>query len=191
MDVDGTQGKYYAIIWVGTPPQQVTAQFDSGSCTIFIPSCTGAACTGVLAYNSEVSTSGKPTGISRSLTYGTNVKTTVSGTVTYESVSNNVQGANAITGFSMTTVPGGTSLAWGLCANYAAYNKNTTPPAASFTQALLDAGLSSQKVYSTNYSPATKKGTFTFGSYDLARPIVWSPNVSGGYPWQVLPTSIN
>ncbi|KFP44309.1 Embryonic pepsinogen, partial [Chlamydotis macqueenii] len=65
--------EYYGIISIGTPPQDFTVVFDTGSSNLWVPSvfCTSLACQNHQTFNPSQSSTYKSTGRNLSIFYGT------------------------------------------------------------------------------------------------------------------------
>lgn len=83
-NVSSTQYQYYGNLTVGTPPQVLSAIFDTGSSWIVLPSwdCTGE-CSGDTRFKSSASSTYQSTGSQETITYG---KGSVAGTVVKDTV---------------------------------------------------------------------------------------------------------
>ncbi|XP_078542482.1 pepsin A-like [Lissotriton helveticus] len=73
--------EYFGTISIGTPPQDFSVVFDTGSSDFWVPSvsCSSSACTNHRRFNPQVSSTFQPTDISISIAYGAGSMTGVLG----------------------------------------------------------------------------------------------------------------
>ncbi|KAG8505705.1 Pepsin A [Galemys pyrenaicus] len=92
--------EYFGTIGIGTPPQEFTVIFDTGSSNLWVPSvyCSSPACTNHNRFNPKKSSTYKPTRQSVSIAYGTGSMTGVLG---YDTVAG-IADTNQIFGLSQT-----------------------------------------------------------------------------------------
>uniref|UniRef100_A0A8C4LID4 Pepsin A n=1 Tax=Equus asinus TaxID=9793 RepID=A0A8C4LID4_EQUAS len=79
--VPAPQEEYFGTISIGTPPQEFTVIFDTGSSNLWVPSiyCSSLACSDHNRFNPEDSSTYRATSESVSITYGTGSMTGVLG----------------------------------------------------------------------------------------------------------------
>uniref|UniRef100_A0A3Q2GS93 Pepsin A n=1 Tax=Equus caballus TaxID=9796 RepID=A0A3Q2GS93_HORSE len=90
---------YFGTISIGTPPQEFTVIFDTGSSNLWVPStyCSSLACSDHNRFNPEDSSTYEATSESISITYGTGSMT---GVLRYNTVRVSIEDTNQIFGLS-------------------------------------------------------------------------------------------
>ncbi|XP_040189950.1 pepsin A-like [Rana temporaria] len=83
--VDYMDNEYFGTISIGTPPQDFSVVFDTGSADLWVPSvsCSSDACTNHQRFNPHVSSSFQPSNQIVSISYGTGK---ISGALAYDTV---------------------------------------------------------------------------------------------------------
>uniref|UniRef100_A0A3Q2LQ02 Pepsin A n=1 Tax=Equus caballus TaxID=9796 RepID=A0A3Q2LQ02_HORSE len=91
--------EYFGTISIGTPPQEFTVIFDTGSSNLWVPStyCSSLACSDHNRFNPEDSSTYEATSESISITYGTGSMT---GVLRYNTVRVSIEDTNQIFGLS-------------------------------------------------------------------------------------------
>ncbi|XP_055987661.1 pepsin A [Sorex fumeus] len=94
--------EYFGTIAIGTPPQEFTVIFDTGSSNLWVPSvyCSSPACTNHNRFNPEKSSTFQPTDQTLSIAYGTGSMTGVLGYDTVQVAG--ITDTNQIFGLSKT-----------------------------------------------------------------------------------------
>uniref|UniRef100_F6YJP9 Pepsin A n=1 Tax=Equus caballus TaxID=9796 RepID=F6YJP9_HORSE len=94
-----TLAEYFGTISIGTPPQEFTVIFDTGSSNLWVPStyCSSLACSDHNRFNPEDSSTYEATSESISITYGTGSMT---GVLRYNTVRVSIEDTNQIFGLS-------------------------------------------------------------------------------------------
>jgi hypothetical protein len=175
---NGANGIFVSTIGLGTPAQQVTVLFDSGSFWLQVQSSQCTTCSQI-AYTSSKSNSNACTSNSATLSYGSGQSLT--GPVCSDSVTLN---GGVTTGFPFIQVSSSTgtpqSLAgiMGIGYNYSLYSSQKKSNPSSIVQFLKNSGKTSKLLVSLCYDNVNQmKGSLTFGAYDptLSNSISWFP----------------
>uniref|UniRef100_A0A8C6V4N9 pepsin A n=1 Tax=Naja naja TaxID=35670 RepID=A0A8C6V4N9_NAJNA len=185
--------EYIGTISIGTPPQQFTVIFDTGSSNLWVPSvyCSSAACSDHHKFNPQQSSTFHATSQTLSITYGTGSMT---GFLGYDTVQvGSIQVTNQIFGLSQTEP--GSFLYYspfdgilGL-----AYPSLSSSGATPVFDNMMSEGLVSQDLFSVFLSSDDQKGSFVmFGGIDdtyFTGNLNWVP-VSVEYYWEITLDSI-
>uniref|UniRef100_A0A8C9A9H1 pepsin A n=1 Tax=Prolemur simus TaxID=1328070 RepID=A0A8C9A9H1_PROSS len=184
---------YFGTIGIGTPAQDFTVIFDTGSSNLWVPSiyCSSAACENHNRFNPEDSSTYEATSESVSITYGTGSMTGVLG---YDTVKvGGISDTNQIFGLSETEP--------GSFLYYApfdgilglAYPSISSSGATPVFDNLWDQGLVSQDLFSVYLSSNDDSGSVViFGGIDssyYSGELKWVPVSYEGY-WQITVDSI-
>lgn len=179
---------YYGVISIGTPPQQFTVNFDTGSADLWIPSTACSSCSSRRKYNHAGSSTYRNEGRAFSISYvdGSGVW----GVTSVDTVS--IGGGLAVrnqafaevtreAGLSYRRYDGLMGLAYGFIANYG----HLTPVENAYAQ-----GLISRKVFAfylnRNLASSSNGGELTIGGLDSAHfvgDLTYVPVTRRGY-WQ-------
>uniref|UniRef100_A0A8C6VCJ9 pepsin A n=1 Tax=Naja naja TaxID=35670 RepID=A0A8C6VCJ9_NAJNA len=185
--------EYTGTISIGTPPQQFTIIFDTGSANLWVPSvyCSSAACSDHRKFNPQQSSTFHATSRTLSITYGTGSMT---GFLGYDTVQvGSIQVTNQIFGLSQTEP--GSFLYYspfdgilGL-----AYPRMSASDATPVFDNMMSEGLVSQDLFSVFLSSDGQNGSFVmFGGIDdtyFTGNLNWVP-VTVEYYWQITLDSI-
>ncbi|XP_069326191.1 pepsin A [Eulemur rufifrons] len=185
--------EYFGTIGIGTPAQDFTVIFDTGSSNLWVPSiyCSSAACENHNRFNPEDSSTYEATSESVSITYGTGSMTGVLGYDTVEV--GGISDTNQIFGLSETEP--------GSFLYYApfdgilglAYPSISSSGATPVFDNLWDQGLVSQDLFSVYLSSDDDSGSVViFGGIDssyYSGELKWVPVSYEGY-WQITVDSI-
>lgn len=185
--------EYIGTIYIGTPPQQFTVLFDTGSANLWVPSvyCSSSACSNHNRFNPQQSSTYQATSQSVSITYGTGSMT---GFLAYDTTQvGNIQVTNQIFGLSETEP--GSFLYYspfdgilGL-----AYPSISSSGATPVFDNMMSEGLVSQDLFSVYLSSDDQSGSFVmFGGVDTSYysgSLNWIPLSSESY-WQITVDSI-
>ncbi|KAM6466301.1 pepsin A-like [Liasis olivaceus] len=188
MDVE-----YTGIIYIGTPPQEFSVLFDTGSSNLWVPSvyCSSEACSDHHRFNPQDSSTFQATSQSVSIVYGTGSMTGVLG---YDTVQvGSIQVTKQIFGLSETEP--GSFLYYspfdgilGL-----AYPGLSASGATPVFDNMMSEGLVSQDLFSVYLSSDDQTGSFVmFGGIDssyFTGNLNWVP-VTADYYWQITLDSI-
>ncbi|XP_070813417.1 pepsin A-like [Pituophis catenifer annectens] len=185
--------EYFGTISVGTPPQEFTVIFDTGSSNLWVPSvyCSSGACSDHHKFSPQQSSTFRSTSQTLSITYGTGSMTGILG---YDTVQvGNIQVSNQIFGLSQTEP--------GSFLYYApfdgilglAYPRLSYSGATPVFDNMMSENLVSQDLFSVFLSPDGQRGSFImFGGIDdsyYTGSLNWVP-VSVEYYWQITVDSI-
>ncbi|XP_001501875.2 pepsin A [Equus caballus] len=185
--------EYFGTISIGTPPQEFTVIFDTGSSNLWVPStyCSSLACSNHNRFNPEDSSTYEATSESVSITYGTGSMTGVLG---YDTVRvGGIEDTNQIFGLSETEP--------GSFLYYApfdgilglAYPSISASGATPVFDNMWDQGLVSQDLFSVYLSSDDESGSVVmFGGIDssyYSGSLNWVPVSNEGY-WQITVDSI-
>uniref|UniRef100_A0A8D2J8T2 pepsin A n=1 Tax=Varanus komodoensis TaxID=61221 RepID=A0A8D2J8T2_VARKO len=185
--------EYMGTIYIGTPQQQFTVLFDTGSSNLWVPSvyCSSEACSNHNLFNPQQSSTFQATSQSVSITYGTGSMTGILG---YDTVQvGNIQVTNQIFGLSETEP--------GSFLYYApfdgilglAYPSISSSGATPVFDNMMSEGLVSQDLFSVFLSSDEQGGSFVmFGGVDTSYysgSLNWVPLSSESY-WQITVDSI-
>ncbi|XP_062053825.1 pepsin-3-like [Lepus europaeus] len=185
--------EYFGTISIGTPPQDFTVIFDTGSSNLWVPSvyCSSAACSVHNQFNPEDSSTFQATSESLSITYGTGSMT---GFLGYDTVNvGNIEDTNQIFGLSESEP--------GSFLYYApfdgilglAYPSISASDATPVFDNMWDQGLVSQDLFSVYLSSDDDSGSVVmFGGIDSSYytgSLNWVPVSYEGY-WQITVDSI-
>uniref|UniRef100_A0A8C0H7U4 pepsin A n=1 Tax=Chelonoidis abingdonii TaxID=106734 RepID=A0A8C0H7U4_CHEAB len=188
MDVD-----YYGTISIGTPAQDFTVVFDTGSSNLWVPSvyCSSAACTNHNRFNPSDSSTYEATSQTLSIQYGNGSMT---GILAYDTVQvGGIADTNQIFGLSETE-PGSTFY-------YApfdgilglAFPSIASSGATPIFDNMMNEGLVSQDLFSVYLNSDEQSGSFvTFGSINssyYSGSLNWIPLSSETY-WEITMNSI-
>ncbi|XP_061465760.1 pepsin A-like isoform X2 [Rhineura floridana] len=184
--------EYIGTIYIGTPAQQFTVLFDTGSSNLWVPSvyCSSEACSNHNRFNPQDSSTYQATSQSVSVTYGTGSMT---GILAYDTVQvGSIEVTNQIFGLSETEP--GTFLYYspfdgilGL-----AYPSISASGATPVFDNMMSEGLVSQDLFSVYLSSDDQSGSFVmFGGFDdsYSGSLNWVPLSSESY-WQITVDSI-
>ncbi|XP_014717259.3 pepsin A [Equus asinus] len=185
--------EYFGTISIGTPPQEFTVIFDTGSSNLWVPStyCSSLACSNHNRFNPEDSSTYEATSESVSITYGTGSMTGVLG---YDTVRvGGIEDTNQIFGLSESEP--------GSFLYYApfdgilglAYPSISASGATPVFDNMWDQGLVSQDLFSVYLSSDDESGSVVmFGGIDssyYSGSLNWVPVSNEGY-WQITVDSI-
>ncbi|XP_046500266.1 pepsin A [Equus quagga] len=185
--------EYFGTISIGTPPQEFTVIFDTGSSNLWVPStyCSSLACSNHNRFNPEDSSTYEATSESVSITYGTGSMTGVLG---YDTVRvGGIEDTNQIFGLSESEP--------GSFLYYApfdgilglAYPSISASGATPVFDNMWDQGLVSQDLFSVYLSSDDESGSVVmFGGIDssyYSGSLNWVPVSNEGY-WQITMDSI-
>ncbi|NWJ09266.1 PEPA protein, partial [Crypturellus undulatus] len=185
--------EYVGTIAIGTPPQEFTVLFDTGSSNLWVPSvyCSSDACADHHRYNPALSSTYRGTADSISTWYGTG---SMKGYLAYDTVQvEDIQVPNQIFGLSMYEP--------GSFLYYVPFDGflGLAFPSISFSNAtpvfdnMMSQGLVSQNLFSIYLTPDEEKESFVmFGGIDDAYftgNLTWIPLSSETY-WQIKVDSI-
>ncbi|XP_012518183.1 PREDICTED: pepsin A [Propithecus coquereli] len=185
--------EYFGTIGIGTPTQDFTVVFDTGSSNLWVPSiyCSSAACTDHNRFNPEDSSTYEATSQSISITYGTGSMTGILG---YDTVHvGGISDTNQIFGLSESEP--------GSFLYYApfdgilglAYPSISASGATPVFDNIWDQGLVSEDLFSVFLSSDDKSGSVViFGGIDSSYytgELHWVPVSYEGY-WQITVDSI-
>ncbi|XP_062451261.1 embryonic pepsinogen-like [Rhea pennata] len=179
--------EYYGTISIGTPPQEFTVVFDTGSSNLWVPSvcCSSPACQNHQTFNPSNSSTYKSTSQSLSIQYGTGSMEGVVGsdTVTVASLVD----TNQL--FSLSATEPGKFFIFikfdgilGL-----GYPSLATSEIMPVIHNMMKEGLVEQNLFSIYLSQETTGSVVTFGGVDesyFTSPINWIPVSYQGY-WQI------
>uniref|UniRef100_A0A5F5PGP5 Pepsin A n=1 Tax=Equus caballus TaxID=9796 RepID=A0A5F5PGP5_HORSE len=184
---------YFGTISIGTPAQEFTVIFDTGSSNLWVPSiyCSSLACSDHNRFNPEDSSTYRATSESVSITYGTGSMTGVLG---YDTVRvGGIEDTNQIFGLSETEP--------GSFLYYApfdgilglAYPSISASGATPVFDNIWDQGLVSQDLFSVYLSSDDESGSVVmFGGIDpsyYTGSLHWVPVSNEGY-WQITMDSV-
>ncbi|XP_062053824.1 pepsin II-1 [Lepus europaeus] len=185
--------EYFGTISIGTPPQEFTVIFDTGSSNLWVPStyCSSLACFLHKRFNPDDSSTFQATSETLSITYGTGSMTGILG---YDTVKvGNIEDTNQIFGLSKTE-PGITFLVapfdgiLGL-----GYPSISASDATPVFDNMWNQGLVSQDLFSVYLSSNGEKGSMVmFGGIDSSYytgSLNWVPVSHEGY-WQITMDSV-
>ncbi|XP_077675975.1 pepsin A-like [Eretmochelys imbricata] len=185
--------EYFGTISIGTPAQDFTVIFDTGSSNLWVPSvyCSSAACTNHKKFNPSDSSTYKATSQSLSIQYGTGSMTGILG---YDTVQvGGIVDTNQIFGLSETE-PGSTFY-------YApfdgilglAFPSISSSGATPVFDNMMNEGLVSQDLFSVYLSSNDRTGSFVmFGGIDssyYSGSLNWIPLSSESY-WEITMDSV-
>ncbi|XP_059958712.1 pepsin A-like [Mesoplodon densirostris] len=185
--------EYFGTISIGTPPQDFTVIFDTGSSNLWVPStyCTSSACTNHKRFNPQKSSTFKGTSQTVSIAYGTGSMTGILG---YDTVKvAGISDTNQIFGLSETEP--------GSFLYYApfdgilglAYPSISSSGATPVFDNIWNQGLVSQDLFSVYLSNDDESGSVVqFGGIDSSYytgTLNWVPVTFEGY-WQITVDSI-
>ncbi|ETE73389.1 Pepsin A, partial [Ophiophagus hannah] len=187
-----TKVQYYGKIHIGTPPQEFTVVFDTGSSNLWVPSvfCKSPACKNHRRFNPSLSSTFKKTKQSMAIWYGTG---SMKGMLGYDTVQ--------VSGYSDTNQPFGLSIEEpGSIFTYAKFDGilGLAYPTISVDQAtpvfdnLMKEGLVQQDLFSFYLSRKETGSVITFGGIDHSHytgSINWIP-VSQQTYWQISMDSV-
>ncbi|XP_063145245.1 pepsin A-like [Candoia aspera] len=185
--------EYIGTIYIGTPPQQFTVLFDTGSSNLWVPSvyCSSHACSDHNRFNPQQSSTFQATSQSVSITYGTGSMT---GFLGYDTVQvGSIQVTNQIFGLSQTEP--GSFLYYSpfdgiLGLAYPALSASGATPV---FDNMMSEGLVSQDLFSVYLSSDDQSGSFVmFGGVDpsyYSGSLNWVP-LSAELYWQITLDSI-
>ncbi|XP_014648363.1 PREDICTED: pepsin A-5-like [Ceratotherium simum simum] len=191
--VPAPQEEYFGTISIGTPAQDFTVIFDTGSSNLWVPStyCSSLACTNHNRFNPEDSSTYEATSESVSIEYGTGSMTGILG---YDTVKvGGIDDTNQIFGLSETE-PGSTFY-------YApfdgilglAYPSISSSDATPVFDNIWDQGLISEDLISVYLSSDDESGSVViFGGIDSSYytgSLHWVPVSDEGY-WQIAVDSV-
>ncbi|XP_069907359.1 pepsin-3-like [Oryctolagus cuniculus] len=180
--------EYFGTISIGTPPQDFTVIFDTGSSNLWVPStyCSSAACTVHNQFNPDDSSTFQATSETLSITYGTGSMTGILG---YDTVNvGSIEDTNQIFGLSETEP--------GSFLYYApfdgilglAYPSISASDATPVFDNMWNEGLVSQDLFSVYLSSDDESGSLVmFGGIDSSYytgSLNWVPVSYEGY-WQI------
>ncbi|XP_006026084.1 pepsin A-like [Alligator sinensis] len=185
--------EYYGTISIGTPPQQFSVLFDTGSSNLWVPSvyCSSPACSNHNQFNPQNSSTYQATSESVSIQYGTGSMT---GFLAYDTVEvGGIQVVNQIFGLSETEP--GTFLEYspfdgilGL-----AFPSISSSGATPVFDNMMSQNLVSQDLFSVYLSSNDEEGSFVmFGGIDqsyYSGSLNWIPLSAETY-WQITVDSI-
>ncbi|XP_006875054.1 PREDICTED: pepsin A-like [Chrysochloris asiatica] len=185
--------EYFGTISIGTPPQEFTVIFDTGSSNLWVPSvyCSSPACTNHKRFNPQKSSTYKATSQTVSIAYGTGSMTGILGYDTVQVAG--IADTNQIFGLSQTEP--GSFLYYcpfdgilGL-----AYPDISSSGATPVFDNMWNQGLVSQDLFSVYLSSNDQSGSVVmFGGIDSSYytgNLNWVPVSSEGY-WQITVDSI-
>uniref|UniRef100_A0A8C4W3A9 pepsin A n=1 Tax=Gopherus evgoodei TaxID=1825980 RepID=A0A8C4W3A9_9SAUR len=193
MDVSMAGEQYYGTISIGTPAQDFTVIFDTGSSNLWVPSvyCSSAACTNHNRFNPSDSSTYEATSQSLSIQYGTGSMTGILG---YDTVQvNHKKDTNQIFGLSETE-PGTTFY-------YApfdgilglAFPSISSSGATPVFDNMMNEGLVSEDLFSVYLSSDEQSGSFVmFGGIDssyYSGSLNWIPLSAETY-WEITMDSV-
>ncbi|NXD16660.1 PEPA protein, partial [Nothocercus nigrocapillus] len=185
--------EYVGTISIGTPPQEFTVLFDTGSSNLWVPSmyCSSEACADHQRYNPALSSTYRGTDDSISTWYGTG---SMRGYLAYDTVQvSDIQVPNQIFGLSMTEP--GSFLYYAPFDGFLglAFPSISSSGATPVFDNMMSQSLVSQNLFSIYLTPDEKKGSFVmFGGIDDAYftgNLSWIPLSSETY-WQIKVDSI-
>nr|XP_014722413.2 pepsin II-4-like [Equus asinus] len=185
--------EYFGTISIGTPPQEFTVIFDTGSSNLWVPStyCSSLACYDHKRFNPEKSSTYQATSESISITYGTGSMTGILG---YDTVRvGGIEDTNQIfglsekePGFFLFLAPFDGILGLG-------YPSISASGATPVFDNIWDQGLVSQDLFSVYLSSDDESGSVVmFGGIDSSYytgSLHWVPVTTEGY-WQITVDSI-
>uniref|UniRef100_A0A8D0HX35 pepsin A n=1 Tax=Sphenodon punctatus TaxID=8508 RepID=A0A8D0HX35_SPHPU len=185
--------EYFGTISIGTPPQEFSVLFDTGSSNLWVPSvyCSSPACTNHNRYNPQDSSTYQATSESVSIQYGTGSMT---GFLAYDTVQvGGIEDTSQMFGLSQTEP--GSFLYYspfdgilGL-----AYPSIASSRATPVFDNMMNEGLVSQDLFSVYLSSDGQSGSFVmFGGIDssyYSGNLNWVPLSSESY-WQITLDSI-
>ncbi|KAI5933060.1 pepsin A [Manis javanica] len=185
--------EYFGTIGIGTPPQDFTVIFDTGSSNLWVPSvyCSSPACSNHNLFNPQQSSTYQATSQTVSITYGTGSMTGILG---YDTVQvGGIADTNQIFGLSETEP--GSFLYYspfdgilGL-----AYPSIASSGATPVFDNMWNQGLVSQDLFAVYLSPNDQSGSVVmFGGIDTSYytgNLNWVPLSAEGY-WQITVDSI-
>ncbi|XP_062996460.1 embryonic pepsinogen-like [Elgaria multicarinata webbii] len=184
--------EYYGTIYIGTPPQEFTVVFDTGSSNLWVPStyCQSSACQNHNTFNPSQSSTYRSTQQTISIQYGTG---SMKGLLGYDTVT--------VSGLADTNQPFGLSTYEpGLIFTYSKFDGilGLGYPTIAVDQAtpvfdnLVNEGLVQQNLFSVYLSRKATGSMITFGGIDQSRytgSIQWIPVTRQGY-WQIAMDSV-
>ncbi|XP_058011257.1 pepsin A-like [Ahaetulla prasina] len=185
--------EYMGTISIGTPPQEFTVIFDTGSSNLWVPSvyCSSGACSDHHKFNPQQSSTFRSTSQSVAITYGTGSMT---GFLGYDTVTvGNIQVSNQIFGLSETEP--------GSFLYYApfdgilglAFPRLSASGATPVFDNMMSEGLVSQDLFSVFLSSDDQRGSFVmFGGIEssyFTGSLNWVPIAAELY-WQITVDSI-
>ncbi|XP_068516238.1 cathepsin E [Anas acuta] len=182
--------EYFGQISIGTPPQNFTVVFDTGSSNLWVPSiyCTSKACTEHARFQPSRSSTYQPVGIPFSIQYGTGSLTGVIGSdqVTVEGLTvTNQQFAESVSEPGKTFLDAEFDGILGLA--YPALAVDGVTPVFDNMMAQNLVELPMFSVYMSSNPDSSLGGELLFGGFDPSRftgTLNWVPVTQQGY-WQI------
>ncbi|KAI6072688.1 Cathepsin E [Aix galericulata] len=182
--------EYFGQISIGTPPQNFTVVFDTGSSNLWVPSiyCTSKACTKHARFQPSRSSTYQPVGIPFSIQYGTGSLTGVIGSdqITVEGLTvTNQQFAESVSEPGKTFLDAEFDGILGLA--YPALAVDGVTPVFDNMMAQNLVELPMFSVYMSSNPDSSLGGELLFGGFDPSRftgTLNWVPVTQQGY-WQI------
>ncbi|XP_015670095.1 embryonic pepsinogen-like [Protobothrops mucrosquamatus] len=184
--------QYYGTIYIGTPPQEFTVVFDTGSSNLWVPSvfCKSQACSKHQQFNPSLSSTFKSTQQSMSIAYGTG---NMEGILGYDTVKVSSY-IDTNQPFGLSTVEPGTIFTYAQFDGILglAYPTIAVDQATPVFDNLMQEGLVQQNLFSVYLSRKASGSVITFGGIDHSHytgSINWIP-VSQQTYWQISMDSV-
>ncbi|XP_070604613.1 embryonic pepsinogen-like [Erythrolamprus reginae] len=184
--------QYYGTIYIGTPPQEFTVIFDTGSSNLWVPSvsCKSQACTKHRRFNPSLSSTFKSTKQTLAIWYGTG---NMAGMLGYDTVKVSSY-IDTNQPFGLSTVEPGNVFTYAQFDGILglAYPSIAVDQATPVFDNMMKEGLVQQNLFSVYLSRKATGSMITFGGIDHSHytgPINWIPVSQQSY-WQITMDSV-